>query len=55
MVVILLCYHVLEIDANVMLENSLIYHGLGATLVVVLLLIVLICMAGISRSNVVFC
>jgi hypothetical protein len=55
MVVVLLCYHAWEIDADVMLGNILIYHEHGVTLGVLLLLIVIGCMAEISKPIIVFC
>jgi hypothetical protein len=54
MVVVLLCYHAQEIDADVMLGNILIYHEHGATFGVLLLLIAIKCMAGISKPIIVF-
>jgi hypothetical protein len=55
MAVVLLCYHAQEIDADVMLGNILLYHEHGAALGVLLLLIVIGCMAEISKPILVFC
>ena len=54
MVVILLYYHAQEIDVDIVLGNILIYHEHDAALGVLLLLIVIGCMAEISKPIIVF-